>query len=77
MGWFSKKPKGTPVWDGHTLTREQLNAMRQQRPTGHWVCERCNDEWNTRRQVPEDWARLKEGPHVCPSCGSYAYTHPA
>ncbi len=52
-------------------------AARRRPPTGRWYCNRCDNRWATRGPIPEDWTRLKEGPHVCPECGSYGSSAPA
>jgi len=41
-----------------------------------WKCDRCGDTWTADSPVPENFKSAQEGPHVCPSCGTYAYTNP-
>ena len=42
--------------------------------TGHWECLRCDSEHSASGEAPSNYWRVDEGPHVCTSCGSYAYT---
>lgn len=45
--------------------------------TGRWECLRCGSEHSANGEAPTDYWRVDDGPHVCTSCGSRAYTVPA
>jgi hypothetical protein len=45
--------------------------------TGRWACQRCGRLWHDPRRPGRRWYDLTDdGPHVCPGCFSYAFTHP-
>jgi hypothetical protein len=52
---------------------------RRVAPTGGWACQRCGRLWHDPRPPGRRWYDLTDddGPHVCPGCFSYAFTHPA
>jgi hypothetical protein len=49
---------------------------RQLTPTGRWICVRCRSEFKRSKDAEAEWWTQKAGPHVCPDCGSYAFTVP-
>jgi hypothetical protein len=53
-------------------------VRRQLAPTGRWACQRCRRLWQDPRRPGPHWYDLTDddGPHVCPGCFSYAFTHP-
>jgi len=56
-----------------------LSTVRcQVAPTGRWACQRCGRLWHDPRHPGRRWYDLTDddGPHVCPGCFSYAFTHP-
>lgn len=62
------------------LAGGSLNDVRKANdPTGQWACTRCGLLWADQRRPPKHWYDRdldeSESPHVCPECGSYAYTH--
>jgi hypothetical protein len=54
------------------------SLRRRVGPTGRWVCQRCGRLWRDPRHPGRRWYDLTDddGPHVCPACFSYAFTHP-
>jgi hypothetical protein len=64
------------------LMQYGINRVRDLReqlvPNGWWVCQRCGRLWWDPRQPEPGWMYQTEedGPNICPSCGSYAFTHP-
>jgi len=62
-----------PVCDLRTLRRIVA-------PTGRWICKRCGRIWFDPRPPANRWYESanedENSPHICPSCWSYAFTHP-
>ena len=63
------------------LGTDNLRVMRARlSPTGRWMCQRCHRLWQSKRRPPSRWYQLEDdssnSPHICPGCGSYAFTHP-
>jgi hypothetical protein len=61
------------------LGSEDLPTVRRKvAPTGRWACQRCGRLWQDLRHPHRRWYDLthEDGPHVCPGCFSYAFTHP-
>ena len=58
--------------------KDRVAALRSRKQTGRWVCDRCGDRWEHPDRAQDQWwtHRVDEGPHVCPACGTYAYTSP-
>jgi hypothetical protein len=59
-------------WGADTVRR----MGRQLTPTGRWICVRCRCEFRRAQDAEAEWWTQKAGPHVCPDCGSYAFTVP-
>jgi hypothetical protein len=59
------------------LDSAQFYVRRQSAPTGRWVCDRCGATWTSTEVVGPEWWKRPEGGHVCPDCGSWAFTVPA
>jgi len=59
-------------------TGDLQTVRRTVAPTGRWTCQRCGRLWHDPRHPRRHWHKLTDddGPHVCPSCFSYAFTHP-
>jgi hypothetical protein len=58
-------------------TGDLPTLRRRVAPTGRWACQRCGRLWHDPRPPARRWYDLTDdGPHVCPGCFSYAFTHP-
>jgi hypothetical protein len=59
-------------------TGDLPTLRRKVAPTGRWACQRCGRLWQDPRHPGRRWYDLADddGPHVCPGCFSYAFTHP-
>ena len=63
----------------HEQERDRIAALRSRKQTGRWVCDRCGERWEHPDRAQDKWWTHSgdEGPHVCPACGTYAYTSPS
>lgn len=53
-----------------------ISRKKASKQDKRWKCDRCGDIWIVNSPVPNNFKREQDGPHVCPSCGTYAYTNP-
>ena len=78
---FGRKKRNSVSIDAVVIERIEITnwlweAARASQ-TGLWQCLRCGSEHSADGEAPIDYWRVDEGPHVCTSCGSWAYTVPA